>query len=87
MPPKYTIIPPVVKGKKYSVLKDGKYLLSFGSSAHEQYKDVTGLGLWTHKDHLDKERRRRYYARHGKATNKDSAKWWSHHYLWPNKNL
>jgi hypothetical protein len=41
----YTIIPPRRKDKKYSVLKDGKYLLSFGSSNHQHYKDTTPLKL------------------------------------------
>ena len=50
--------------KKYSVYdKNGKYLFSFGDRRYQQFKDL--IGFWSHLDHLDKERKKRYYARHG----------------------
>lgn len=78
----YEIRPPIRKNKKYSVFKDGKYLLSFGDSNFQQYKDRTKLKLWSHLDHGDLQRRYRYYQRHGYSTDKNSAKYWSGKYLW-----
>ena len=84
----YIIIPPIKKDKKYSVLKfnenNGKYeyLLSFGSAGMQHYKDTTPLKLWSDYDHNDKERKRLYYARFGKTKDKNSAKYWSHRFLW-----
>lgn len=68
------------KNKKYDAFKDGKYITSFGSRFHEHYNDR--IGLWSHKDHNDKERKRLYYARHGRNAKKDTAKYFSHKYLW-----
>ncbi len=71
------------KNKKYSVyvMKDGKKkLIHFGDSRYSQYKDK--LGEYSNLDHNDKKRRDLYYKRHGKATSKDSAKYFSHKYLW-----
>lgn len=75
------------KGKKYMVYvkynnKRGYKLIHFGASSYGHYKDKTPLKLYKHLDHGDKERKKRYYARHGKATDKTSAKWWSNKYLW-----
>lgn len=73
------------KGKKYKVVftLDGiRYSLDFGSSDYQQYKDRTGLGLYSHLDHKDKERRRRYYQRHGTTNNPLSARYWANRYLW-----
>lgn len=84
---RYKIIEPQRKNKKYSVLaynpktKEYEYLLSFGQLPYQHYKDTTPLKLYTNLNHHDKERRRLYYARHGKAQ-KYSAKWFSHKYLW-----
>lgn len=70
--------------KKYMAIFDyDKSVVHFGDPAYGQYKDVTGLGLFSKKDHLDKKRRDAYYARHGKQAEKYSAKWFSHKYLWP----
>jgi hypothetical protein len=72
-----------VKNKKYDVYvkKKGKVVkISFGDKRYNHYKDK--LGLYSHLDTLDKERRKRYYQRHGKATNKNTAKYYSHKYLW-----
>jgi len=70
------------KGKKYDVFKNGKYLVSFGANDYEHYQDKTPLKAYSHLNHYDKERRRLYYARHGEAAKFESAKWFSHKYLW-----
>jgi len=82
IPKGYEIRQSTRKGKKYDVYKDGDYLLSFGASAYAQYKDSTGIGAYSHLDHLDLDRKRRYYARHGRTTDKNSPKWWSNNFLW-----
>mgnify|MGYP003631656035 CR=1 FL=1 len=73
------------KNKKYSVYvksdnKSGKKLIHFGDSRYGQFKDK--LGHYSHLDHNDKKRKDNYFKRHGKATSKDTAKWWSHKILW-----
>lgn len=73
------------KGKKYKVefvLKGKKYIRHFGALGYEQYKDSTGLGLYTHLNHGDIERKKKYYQRHGLSSNPLSAKYWSNKYLW-----
>lgn len=58
--------------------------IPFGDSRYEHYKDKTGLGLFTSKNHLDKKRRDLYKMRHQKDI-KDgyySAGYFSMHYLW-----
>ncbi len=70
------------KGKKYDVYKDGKYLVSFGSLGYQQFKDKTPVKAYSHLDHGDKDRRKRYYQRHGEKAVFESAKWFSHKYLW-----
>lgn len=70
------------KGKKYDVFKNQKYLVSFGAKGYAQYKDSTPIKAYSHLDHGDKDRRKRYYARHGKDAKFESAKWFSHKYLW-----
>lgn len=80
---------------KYAAhLKNGK-IVQFGHKDYQHYKDTVpknmGGGLWTHKDHLDPERRRRYRLRHGGIITKGGSKacqvkysvcWFSYHYLW-----
>lgn len=69
------------KYKKYmAVFKDKT--IHFGDNRYQQYKDQTELKLYSDKDHLDENRRRLYYLRHGKKAEKHSAKWFSHKYLW-----
>jgi len=60
--------------------KRGYKKIGFGHKDYEHYKDK--LGHYKSLDHGDIERRKRYYARHGEATSKDSAKYWSHSILW-----
>lgn len=71
------------KAKKYMAIFDhDKSVVHFGDPNYGQYKDTTGLGLYSKLDHLDKKRRDAYYTRHGKDADKWSAKWFSHKYLW-----
>jgi len=79
------------KDKKYNVVTPGGKTVHFGSSRYGQYKDSTGLGLYSHLDHNDKERQKRYLARakgiknkDGKLTSDDpeSANYYSIKYLW-----
>ena len=73
------------KNKKYSVYVksdtgSGMKLIHFGDSRYGQFKDK--LGHYSSKDHGDEQRKKNYYSRHGKATSKDSAKYWAHKILW-----
>jgi hypothetical protein len=68
------------KNKKYDVFKNGKYITSFGDKNYQQFKDK--IGLYSHLNHNDENRRRLYYARHKLKAEKESAKWFSHRYLW-----
>lgn len=87
-----------VKGKrthKYTaILPDGSKV-HFGHSSYEHYKDSVpvsqGGGIWSHKNHLDKERRRLYRIRHGNMLCKNgircidikySPAWFSYYLLW-----
>ena len=79
------------KGKKYSALiqhkkNDRIRTINFGSTTkpNQQYRDSTGLGLYSHLDHGDKERKKRYISRH-KVFIRDkhySAGYFSMRYLW-----
>jgi hypothetical protein len=75
----YTFKKSTRKNKKYDVYKNGRYLLSFGDSRYEQYFDK--IGLYSKQNHNDEKRRELYYKRHGPAKI-ESAKWFSHNYLW-----
>ena len=68
------------KHKKYDVFRDGVLIASFGDRRYQHFRDA--IGLWSHLDHLDDVRRKRYYARHGKRAVRESPKWFSHNYLW-----
>lgn len=88
--------PSRVKNKKYEAVlqkktknRDGKIVfVRFGAikengDPYMQYKDTTGLGLYSKYDHLDKKRRARYIKRHAKDINKAySPSWFSLRYLW-----
>lgn len=78
----YRFIVSLRKGKKYDAYKNGRYLVSFGAKKYQQFKDKTPLRAYSHLDHNDRERRRLYYTRHGKDAKFESAKWFSHRYLW-----
>jgi hypothetical protein len=89
------------KGKKYVATTTKDRRINFGAikptgEPYAQYKDSTPLKLYKYKDHLDKDRRRRYFQRHsGEATKRLAlqkeilkssgmlnAKILSHRYLW-----
>ena len=55
----------------------------FGQKGYQQYKDNTGLDIYTKVNHLDKERRRLYRNRHdGEQYNKFSSGYFSYYFLW-----
>ena len=68
------------QNKKYDAYKHGKYIVSFGDNRYEHYFDK--IGVYSNKNHNDKKRRDLYYKRHGKKAEFESAKWFSHKYLW-----
>ena len=71
------------RNKKYSVyvMRDGKRRLThFGDRRYGQYRDK--LGAYASQDHNDERRRRSYYARHGPAEDRNTAKYWAHRILW-----
>lgn len=76
------------KNKKYDAIlihkKTGRTkTVPFGDIRYEQYKDSTGLGLYSHKNHGDEKRRKNYISRHNKtAKNKFSSSWFSMYFLW-----
>jgi serine protease inhibitor ecotin len=56
-------------GKKYMAILENKKTnrivkVHFGDKKYQQYKDSTGLGLYSHLDHKDKKRRDAYRKRH-----------------------
>jgi hypothetical protein len=76
------------KNKKYDAIllnKKTKILkrIPFGAKGYQQYKDNTGIGLYSHLDHHDPKRRALYRKRHdGEQKNKYSSGWFSYYYLW-----
>ncbi len=67
------------KNKKY-MIKTNKGIVHFGDNRYSQFKDK--IGLYSHLDNNDEKRKKSYYSRHGKFAKKDSAKFFSHKYLW-----
>ena len=80
----YKPFPSKAKNKKYSVYvkssSGNPKLIHFGDKRYQHFKDK--LGHYSNLDHGDQQRKKNYYSRHGKATSKDSAKYWSHKILW-----
>ena len=77
------------KNKKYTAFIKNKkndriIKIHFGDNRYEHFKDTTGLGLFSKKDHMDLSRRRRYRARHSVYLNEKeySPAYFSWHYLW-----
>lgn len=77
------------EGKKYSALIQNKTnkrirTINFGSSSHEQFKDSTGLGLYSGLNHGDRERQKKYKSRHAVFIRKGfySPGYFSMRYLW-----
>lgn len=60
--------------------KKGYKKIGFGHKDYGQYKDK--LGNYKELDHGDNKRKKNYYSRHGKAIDKNTAKYWSHKILW-----
>lgn len=97
----HKIIVSPIKTKKYRAFIRDKNThkirkIDFGASGYQQYKDSTGIGKYTYKDHGDKQRKNRYYQRHSgtkfktealnkewkKSNNLYNAKILSHIFLW-----
>ena len=76
------------KGKKYdAIIEDTETKktkrVPFGAIGYEQYKDTTGLGLYSKGNHLDRKRRQNYLKRHARTLSKKwSPSYFSARYLW-----
>ena len=77
--------------KKYTAILSNGKTVHFGDRRYEQYKDQTGRGLWSHKNHLDTKRRADYRKRHKAQTDAQGVPyyqkrftpaWFSWHFLW-----
>lgn len=74
--------------KKYMAILKNKSTnrtktVHFGSASHEHYRDTTGLGLWSHKNHNDEKRRKSFQARMSRWSDKKySPAYFSARYLW-----
>lgn len=76
--------------KKYKVLLSNNKIVQFGDQRYEHYKDRTPLKLYSYLDHRDKERRKKYIARHKKIMRNGkpayqqrfTPSWFSWNYLW-----
>ena len=95
----YIIRPSSRKNKKYSATIKSKAgrtrTVHFGHPDYQQYRDVTGLGLYSRCNHGDRERRSRYFARHEGVRKKNgslaiddptSASFLSAVLLWPKES-
>lgn len=77
------------KFKKYDAIiknkqNDRSYRIPFGDNRYQHYKDKTGLGLYSHLNHLDTKRQKLYVARHQHfiKNNYYSPGYFSMKYLW-----
>ena len=76
------------RGKKYDAILRNKRTLRekrvpFGALGYEQYRDSTGLGLYSGSNHGDPRRRKNYRTRHaGENARKFSSGYFSWKYLW-----
>ena len=76
------------KNKKYdAVLMHKKTkklkLVPFGDVRYPHYEDQTGLGLYSHMNTYNKERRRLFKIRHENTRhNKFSSSWFADRFLW-----
>ena len=77
-----------LKTKKYNAVLENRKTkrevrVPFGASSYEQYKDSTGLGLYSSKNHNDKKRRASYRSRHKNDNLNDySPGFFSWNFLW-----
>lgn len=77
----YTFVAPSKrKNKKYDVYKRGKYITSFGDNRYKHYFDK--IGFYSKLNHNDEKRKELYYKRHGTKADFESAKYFSHRFLW-----
>lgn len=68
------IEPSKVKDKKYVALLNTGRRVNFGYAPMGQFRDSTGLGIYSHKNHGDRKRQIRYLQRHhGGITTKSKA--------------
>ena len=77
---------------KVTIERNGsKKTVQFGNKNQQQYFDNTPLKLYSHLDHKDEERRKRYRERHSKILTKEgvpayrvkySPAWFSYNFLW-----
>lgn len=79
--PDYYITKSKHKNKKYDIYHNGHFLLSFGDTRYEHYRDKTPLKLYSALDHKDKDRLINFWKRHKFTMNKNSANYWAR-YLW-----
>jgi len=76
------------KNKKYDAILMHKKtkklkLVPFGDDRYGQYNDQTGLGLYSHMDTFDNERRKLYKMRHEQTRHKKfSSSFFADRYLW-----
>jgi hypothetical protein len=76
------------RGKKYDAVIRNKRTLRekrvpFGALGYEQYRDSTGLGLYSGSNHGNPKRRKNYRTRHaGENARKFSSGYFSWKYLW-----
>jgi hypothetical protein len=76
------------ENKKYAAIlknkKTGRFkTVNFGDIRFEQFRDSTGLGLYSNLDHGDNKRRDNFLKRFAKSSKKKySASWFAKNYLW-----
>lgn len=77
------------KNKKYDAILQNKLngkivKIPFGDNRYEHFKDSTGLGLYSNKDHGDLKRRQLYRQRHQKDIKKGyySPGYMAYYFLW-----
>jgi len=76
--------------KKYMVTYNNK-IIHFGNPYYEHYRDSTGVGAYSHMDHMDERRKKSYLKRAKGITDNDgnltyndksSANYYAINYLW-----
>ena len=77
------------KNKKYSAIIRNKKTnklkkLNFGDNRYKHFFDKTGLKIYTHLNHNDKQRRKNYISRHSVFIKKGfySPSYFSMNFLW-----
>lgn len=67
--------------KKYMAKVNNEWV-HFGDNRYGQYKDRSGLGLYSYLDNNDEKRRASYIARHGSNPKEGTAGWFALNVLW-----